>query len=170
MAFQISGRVAWKFGDCCSGDLILGRKGALTDPNRDPDHLKGYVLQEVDPGFPERFRKGDLMIAGRSFGMTRDHGSVKALKALGVSAIIAESFGRVWMRRAITNALPVLRCPGITLLADQGDEIQADMESGLVRNLTTGQEIKTSAAFGPQLDILRSGSLTAYLRHKLGVV
>src|SRR4030042_2008095 len=97
MEFIYRGRVAWKFGDFVTGDDIMGREG-LMDPNRDPENLKRYVLITYDPEFPNNFRKGDLIVAGRAFGGTREHGSLKAMKALGISLIIAESFSRVLLR------------------------------------------------------------------------
>jgi len=161
------GRVAWKFGDFFHGDRILGREG-ITDPNRDPENLKKYVLTAYDPKFPRKFRKGDLMIAGRAFGGSRDHQSLKAMQALGVSVIVAESFSRVILRRAILYALPVVECRGITAFANQGDELEVDLNAGVVRNLTSsGKELKCSPALGPQLEILEAGGMIPYLRKKL---
>jgi 3-isopropylmalate/(R)-2-methylmalate dehydratase small subunit len=167
MNFAIKGKVAWVFGDFFAGDMILGRTGALLDPNRDPKNLMKYVLTEYDKGFPANFHKGDAMIAGKVFGMARDHGSIKALKELGVSVIVAESFGRVWMRRAISNALPVLRCPGITQFANKGDELEIDLETGIVRNLSTNKSLATKPALAPQLDILEAGGMIGYLKKKI---
>ena len=164
MEFVYRGKVAWKFDDFFPGDFILGRIGLI---EKDLEKLKNYVLTSYDPEFPRKFRKGDMMIAGRYFGGTRDHGGMNALKALGVSCVVAESFGRPILRRCISNAFPVLECPGISKLADQGDELEVNLRSGEVKNLTTGKTLKTSPAPEVQLEILQDGGFTPYLKKKL---
>lgn len=165
MDLVFRGRVAWKFGDFFQGDLVMGRRG-MYDRNKDPENLKRYVLIDYEPDFPVRFQVGELMVAGRAFGVARDHGSVRALKALGVSAVVAESFGRVWYRRAIMNALPIVECCGISQAAERGDTLEVSLQSGIVRNLTTGQTLVGIPAIEPQLAILAAGDITEYLRAK----
>lgn len=167
MELVFRGRVAWKLGDFISGDNIIGREGVI-DPNRDADNLKKYVLVAYDPDFPKHFKKGNLLIAGRAFGGTREHGSLKAMKALGIPLIIAESFSRVILRRAISEAFPVMECKGITTFANQGDELEVDLDTGVIRNLTQNKEIKADPALEPQIQILKAGGLIPYLRKKLG--
>jgi 3-isopropylmalate/(R)-2-methylmalate dehydratase small subunit len=169
MEIVVRGRVAWKFDDFFAGDQILGLEAPVVVQilHKHPDDLKKYVLTWADPEFPQKFRKGDMMIAGQAFGGTRDHASVGALKSLGVSLVIAESFSRVWRRRAIMNALPVLQCPGITQLASKGDELEVNLKTGVIKNLTTGQELKGTPAIEPQLAILEAGGITQYLKKKI---
>ena len=165
MEFVYRGKVAWKFGDFFPGDLILGEKIGFRET--DPEKLKHYVLTDFDPEFPKKFRKGDLMVAGRYFGGTRDHGGMIALKALGVSCIVTASFGRPILRRCISNAFPVLECPGITELANQGDELEVNLRTGEIKNLTTGKTLKAQPAHEVQLEILETGGFIPYLKKKL---
>ena len=164
MEFVYRGRVAWKFGDFFPGDFILGRIGLR---EKDPEKLKNFVLANYDPDFPRKFRKGDLMVAGRYFGGTRDHGGMRAMQALGVSCVVAESFGRPILRRCISSALPVLECSGISKLANQDDELEVNLRTGEVKNLTTGKTLKTHPAPEVQLEIIESGGFTPYLKKKL---
>ena len=158
MEFVYRGRVAWKFGDFFSCDLILGDRMGFRE--RDPKKLKNYVLTDFAPEFPEKFRKGDLMVAGRYFGGTRDHGGM-------VACVIAESFGRSISRKFITNAFPVLECPGISKLASQGDKLEVNLRTGEVKNLTTRKALKTRPAYEVQLEILEEGGFIPYLKKKI---
>lgn len=160
MEFVYRGRVAWKFGDFFPGDHIVGREGFR---QKDPEKLKDYVLTIYDPEFPQKFRKGDLMIAGRYFGGTRDHGGARALKALGVSCVVAESFSRSMFRGCIRDAFPVLECPGISRFAEEGHELEVNL-TGEIRNLTTKERLRTNPAPQIQLDMLEAGGLIPYLR------
>jgi 3-isopropylmalate/(R)-2-methylmalate dehydratase small subunit len=165
MEFIYRGKVAWKFEDFFSGDLILGDRMGFKE--QDPEKLKKYVLTDFDPEFPAKFQKGDLMVAGRYFGGTRDHGGMAALKALGVSCVVAESWGRPEIRKCMTYAFPVLECPGICELANKGDELIVDLKTGEVRNLTTGKTLKTTPANEIQLEILEAGGFVTYLKQKV---
>jgi len=156
--------VAWKFDDYFPGDFILGR---IALREKDPEILKNYVLTSYDPEFPKIFRKGDLMVAGRYFGGTRDHGGMRAMQVLGVSCVVAESFGRPILRRCINSAFPVLECPGILEMANQGDELEVSLKTGEVENLTTGKTLKAHPALEIQLEILEAGGFTSYLKKKL---
>ena len=165
MEFVYRGKVAWKFEDFFSGDLILGDRMGFKE--QDPEKLKNYVLTDFDPEFPAKFHKGDLMIAGRYFGGTRDHGGMAALKALGVSCVVAESWGRPEIRKCMTYAFPVLECPGISALANKGDELIVDLKTGEVRNITTGKALRTTPANEIQLEILEAGGFVPYLKQKV---
>jgi len=165
MKFIYRGKVAWKFGDFVPGDAILGRVGMH---EKDPEKTKNYVLTAYDPDFPRKFNKGDLMIAGRHFGGTRDHGGMRALKTLGVSCMVAESFSRPILRRCINeNAFPVLECPGISGFANKDDEMEVNLRTGKIKNLTTGKTITAQPAPEIQLEILKVGEFIPYLRKKL---
>jgi len=165
MEFIYRGRVAWKFGDFVPADNILGKIGFIEG---DPKKTKNYVLTNYDPEFPKKFRKGDLIIAGRFFGGDRDHGGMRAMKELGVSCVVAESFSRPILRRNIDdNAFPVLECPGISKLANKGDELEVNFKTGEVKNLTTGEVLQTQPALEVQLEIIEAGGFIQYLKKKL---
>jgi 3-isopropylmalate/(R)-2-methylmalate dehydratase small subunit len=165
MEFVYRGRVAWKFDDFFAGDLILGDRMGFRES--DLSRLKDYVLTDFKRDFPSKFHKGDLMVAGRYFGGTRDHGGMAALQALGVACVVAESFGRPALRKCITYAFPVLECAGISKLAGRGDELEVNLMTGEVKNLTTGRALRAPPAHEAQLEILRDGGFVPYLKKKL---
>jgi len=164
MQFVYRGRVAWRFEDYVSGDAIVGREGILI---KDPKVLKDYILATVDPEFSKKFRRGDIMVGARMFGMSRDHGSLRAMQELGVACIVADSFGRPVFRRCIMYGLPALECPGISGITSRGDEIEVDLTTGEVRNITTGQSLLGIPASEPQLEVIRAGGFIPYLKKKI---
>lgn len=165
MEFIYRGQVAWKFGDFFPGDLILGDRMGFRES--DIDKLKEYVLTDFDPDFPRKFRRGSLMVAGRYFGGTRDHGGMATLQAMGVSCLVAESFGRPIWRKCITYAFPVLECTGISKLVNRDEELEVNLRTGVVKNITTGQHIVAQPAPDAQMEILEAGGFTSYLKKKL---
>ncbi len=165
MEFVYRGKVAWKFDDFFQGDLILGERMGFRESNI--EKLRNYVLTDFDPDFPKKFRSGELMIAGRYFGGTRDHGGMATLQAMGVACVVAESFGRPILRKCITYAFPVLECAGISKLANQGDELEVNLRTGEVKNLTTGESLVTRPAPEVQLEIIEFGGFIPYLKKKL---
>jgi 3-isopropylmalate/(R)-2-methylmalate dehydratase small subunit len=165
MEFIYRGQVAWKFDDFFPGDLILGDRMGFRES--DIEKLKKYVLTDFDPGFPGKFREGDLMVAGRYFGGTRDHGGMATLQAMGVACLVAESFGRPILRKCITYAFPVLECAGISKLANQGDELEVNLRTGEIKNLTTSNTIRAQPAPEVQLEIIELGGFIPYLKRKL---
>lgn len=166
MTRTLRGKVVWKFGDHFSPDLITEYpkyKSIL-----DPEGLAKICMIGIDPEFPKRVKKGDVIIAGRNFGSGHPHSQAHmALKATGISAVIAESFARGWFRAAVSLGLPVVVCKDISKNVDVGDELQINLEANEVMNLATGT-ILESEPF-PQFiwDIIESGGLVPYLRRTI---
>lgn len=163
MNWTFRGKVAWKFGDHFTPDLITEYpkyKSIL-----DPKGLAKICMIGIDPEFPKRVKKGDFIIAGRNFGFGHPHSQAHmALMATGISAVLAESFARGWFRAAVSLGLPVVICKDISKSVDVGDELQLDLKTGEVRNLANGIFLKSEPLPQFILDILESGGLVPHLK------
>jgi 3-isopropylmalate/(R)-2-methylmalate dehydratase small subunit len=149
MKKQFKGR-AWKFGDCI-----------------DSGNIKG-VMAGLDPQFHAKVQPGDMIVAGINFGMgSSAEDAPRSLRDAGIAAIIAESISNIYLRTLINLGLPAIECPGISKGIETGDEVEVDLESGRVVNLTAG----ASNAFAPFSDhtiaILEKGGLIPYLKSSL---
>lgn len=100
-----------------------------------------HCLETLDPNFASKVSRGDIIVAGRNFGAGSSRPAHATIMALGIAAIIAESFGRVFFRNSISGGLLVIPCPGILQAVETGDRIEVDTETGEIRNLSTEKEI-----------------------------
>jgi 3-isopropylmalate dehydratase small subunit len=110
-----------------------------------------HCMETLDPSFAARVRPGDIVVGGRNFGCGSSRPAHAALMALGVAAVVAESFGRIFFRSCIADSLLVTPCPGIVDFVDTGERIELDASSGTVRNLATGRVL----VFEPLPPVLR---------------
>ena len=164
MDLKVSGRV-WKYGDNINTDLILpGRYLVVTDPVE----LAKHAMEGIDERFPQKVRKGDVIVGGRNFGSgsSREH-APRALKAAGIGAVVAESLARIFYRNAINLGLPALECRGVSGLVQEGDSIMIDVLRGEVVNPSTGRHLRTNPLPEFIISILRSGGLVPYLREHI---
>jgi 3-isopropylmalate/(R)-2-methylmalate dehydratase small subunit len=155
---------AWVFGEDISTDhIIAGRYLGTTNPKVFAEHC----LENVDPTFPKQAKPGDLIVAGSNFGCgsSREQAPV-AIKYLGISAILAPSFARIFFRNAINIALPVLECPGIETKVKPGDTVEVDMARGIVK-MANGEEMKFRPLPPNVLEILEAGGLVPKLKKEL---
>ena len=154
---------AWKFGDDIDTDIIVpGRYLIYTDEER----LAEHCMEGLDADFNIKCQKGDFIVAGRNFGCgsSREHAPI-ALKGVGVSAVIAESFARIFYRNATNVGVPLLEAPGITELVENQEEIEVDMENGLITN-SNGETVEFKKLPPFMLEILEQGGLIEYLKNK----
>ncbi len=154
---------AWKFGDDIDTDIIVpGRYLIYTDEER----LSQHCMEGLDADFSKKCKKGDFIVAGRNFGCgsSREHAPI-ALKGVGVSAVIAESFARIFYRNATNVGVPLLEAPGITELVENQEEIEVNMENGLITN-KNGESIEFKKLPPFMLEILEQGGLIEYLKNK----
>jgi 3-isopropylmalate/(R)-2-methylmalate dehydratase small subunit len=155
---------AFVFGDDIDTDVLApGHAMKLS-----PEAMAGFCLEAVDPGFASAVRPGDVVVAGRSFGMgsSREQAAI-SLKLLGVSAVFAKSFARIFYRNAINAGLPVLVLPQ----ADEiraGDEIDFDLGQGRIRNLTTGAVYAFQGLPPHLLTLINDGGLLPHLMRRFG--
>jgi 3-isopropylmalate/(R)-2-methylmalate dehydratase small subunit len=128
-----------------------------------------HVLENANPDFPKNVKAGDIIVAGRNFGCSSGRAiAPKAIKATGVSVVIAEFFSRTFYRNGPEIGLPVLEVPGIHDLVETGQRLRVDIEAGTVQNLTTGKTIQGRAPTGLLLDMLRADGLIPLLKSDAG--
>ncbi len=163
---MLKGRV-FKFGDDISTDHIV--PGRLLHLRSNLPELAKHVLEDADPTFAQRVRKGDFVVGGSNFGLgsSREHAPV-VIKMSGVSAILAKSVARIFFRNAINIGLPVLICD--TTNIDDGDQLEVDLETGKIRDLTNGTELRFSKMPEIMLRILNEGGLVPYIKKYKGFV
>ncbi|HIC98040.1 MAG TPA: 3-isopropylmalate dehydratase small subunit [Aquificaceae bacterium] len=162
---MIKGKV-WKFGDNVDTDQIIPARYLNTS---DPKELAKHVMEDSEhPDFAHMHREGDIIVAGRNFGSgsSREHAPI-AIKHAGVPVVIAESFARIFFRNAINIGLPIVESPQAAREIRHGDEIEVDLEEGLIRNLTTRKEYSATKFPEELRAILRAGGLMEYARDRL---
>lgn len=157
---KLTGR-AWKFGDDVSTDHIT--PGRYYHLRSRMEELAKHVMEDADPDFPKKMMPGDFIVAGKNFGMgsSREHAPL-ALKIAGVSAVIAKSFARIFYRNAINVGLPVLIAD--TEDIEEGDMLEVDLSTGLIRNLTKSKEYKARPMPEVMIKILQEGGLVNFVR------
>ncbi len=160
---MISGR-AHIFGDDVNTDVIIPAAYLNTF---DPELLGQHAMEGIDPAFPSKVRKGDIIVAGSNFGCgsSREHAPI-AIKACGVSAVVASSFARIFFRNSINIGLPAL-VSAEAASAKEGDELEILLEKGIIRNLTQGEVYRSHPVPPFLLEILRDGGLLEHARKKL---
>jgi 3-isopropylmalate/(R)-2-methylmalate dehydratase small subunit len=123
-------------------------------------------MEGLDADFNKKCKKGDFIVAGTNFGCgsSREHAPI-ALKGVGVSAVIAESFARIFYRNATNVGVPLLEAPGITEIIENGDEIEVDMDEGTITT-SDGEKITFKKLPPFMLEILNQGGLIEYLKNK----
>jgi 3-isopropylmalate/(R)-2-methylmalate dehydratase small subunit len=160
----LTGR-AWKYGDDVNTDVIF--PGKYTYTVSDPAEMARHALEDLDPCFASEVRRGDIIVAGKNFGCgsSREQ-AVTCLKEAGISAIIAESFSRIYFRNAVNQGLPAIQLAGIREVVSNGDTITVDLEGGYVE--ASGRRF-SFPPFPPMvLEILRDGGLIAHLKKAAG--
>ncbi|MBQ8921681.1 MAG: 3-isopropylmalate dehydratase small subunit [Oscillospiraceae bacterium] len=147
------------YGDHVDTDVIIPARYLNTG---DPAELAKHCMEDLDPGFTGRVSPGDILVAGENFGCgsSREHAPI-AIKASGISVVIAKSFARIFYRNAINIGLAIAECPEAAAAIAEGDRIEADFDRGVIRNLTTGAEFRTEP-FPPFIQqIIENGGLVA---------
>lgn len=160
----IEGKV-YRFGDDVDTDQVVpGRYLELVKP----EDIARHVMEGADPGFVSRFVRGSVIVAGRNFGCgsSREHAPI-GLLAAGVSCVVAESFGRIFYRNAINVGLPLLRCPGVSGTASEGDGIVVELREGKVSLPGKGLVLMGDRLSDQVIDLLEQGGLVNYVRERL---
>ena len=158
-----------------SGKVFLFGKNVDTDqiyPGRfveytDVEDIKKYAMHGADEKFVEKVNNGDIIIAGTNFGCgsSREHAAI-TLKAVGIGVILAESFGRIFYRNAINLGLPVIICPEISSLVEEGQILEVDIGKGVVSN-QNGKIAVIEPISGYVLDILEHGGIKGLIMKQL---
>ncbi len=161
---KITGRV-WKYGDDVNTDVIF--PGKYTYSIKDRQEMAQHALEDLDPDFVKKVRPGDIIVAGKNWGCgsSREQ-AVICLKEIGVGAIVARSFARIYFRNCINEGLPIVTCDAVDSV-ETGDEITIDFGNGKV--LTPRGEYTFPPLDPSVMDILTSGGLVPYVKKKLGL-
>lgn len=161
---EIKGR-AWKFGKNIDTDAIIPARRCNT---ADPQELAQYCMEDADPEFVNKMSRGDLIVAGSNFGCgsSREVAPL-AIKAAGVSAVIAKSFARIFFRNAINIGLPILECDEAADGIEEGDEVRVDPAAGEIHNLTKNESYQAVPFPDFLQHIIDKGGLLAYVEERL---
>jgi len=151
----------WKFGHNIPTDEITPTSVVW----KSFSEMAKHVLEGLNPEFPHKVQKGDIIVAGRNFGCSSGRAiAPKAIKATGVAAVVAEGFSRTFYRNGHEVGLPILEISGIHDLVNDGDRVRVDITNGTVTNLTTGRTIQGSPAPEFLLQMLQAGGLIPFLK------
>ncbi len=155
-----------KYGDHVDTDAIIAARYLTTT---DPDELAGNCMQDIDPGFVERVRPGDIMVAGANFGCgsSREHAPI-AIKAAGISAVIAATFARIFYRNALNIGLPIIEAPEAAARINAGNEVTVDTEAGTIVDHTTGERFEFAPLTDVAADLVAAGGLVPLVKERLG--
>ena len=131
-----------KYADNVDTDVIIPARYLNTI---DKKELASHCMEDLDATFTSRVQQGDIMVAGFNFGCgsSREHAPI-AIKESGIALVIAKSFARIFYRNSINIGLPIIECPEAVDAINEGDSLSVDMDAGVIKNLTTGEEFKTS--------------------------
>lgn len=152
---------AFKFGDNISTDLIV--PGRLAGLRSNLPELAKHVLEDADPTFASKVKKGDFVVGGSNFGLgsSREHAPL-VIKMSGVSAVLAKSVARIFFRNAINQGLPILICD--TSVINDGDTLEVDLAGGTVKDLSNGKQLTFGKIPPVMLNILNEGGLLPYIK------
>ena len=154
----------FKYGDNVDTDVIIPARYLNSS---DPKELAMHCMEDIDKEFIHKVKLGDIIVADKNFGCgsSREHAPL-AIKAAGVSCVIAETFARIFYRNAINIGLPIVECPEAARAIAAGAEVEVDFDSGVITNKTTGECFK-GQAFPPFMQkIIDSGGLVNYINEK----
>ncbi len=155
----------WKYGDDIDTDAIIPARYLNTS---DTDELAKHCMEDADPQFMNKMEKGDIIVGLKNFGCgsSREHAPI-AIKAAGVSCVIAHSFARIFYRNSINIGLPILESPEAAKAIAEGHEVEVDIKSGSIKDITTGETF--SAAPFPEFmqKLIDAGGLIEYTKKRV---
>ena len=153
-----------KYGDHVDTDVIIPARHLNTQSHKE---LAAHCMEDIDAEFVHKVKEGDIMVAGANFGCgsSREHAPI-AIKASGISCVIAATFARIFYRNAINIGLAILECPAAAAGIDAGDEAAVDYDTGVITNLTKGETYQAEP-FPPFIkEMIAKGGLMASLAAK----
>ena len=156
---------AIKYGDNVDTDVIIPARYLNTS---DPEELAKHCMEDLDAEFINKVKNGDIMVAGKNFGCgsSREHAPI-AIKASGISCVIAETFARIFYRNAINIGLPILECPEASKDIEDGDEVKIDFETGEIINLTKNKTYKSMPFPEFMQEIIKNNGLIDYIKNNI---
>ena len=154
----------FKFGDNVDTDVIIPARYLNSS---DPKELAAHCMEDIDKDFVSNVSEGDIIVADKNFGCgsSREHAPI-AIKAAGISCVIASTFARIFYRNAINIGLPIIECDEAASDIKAGQTVNVDFDSGVITNVTTGKTYK-GQAFPPFMQkIIDSEGLVNYINNK----
>jgi 3-isopropylmalate/(R)-2-methylmalate dehydratase small subunit len=154
----------FKYGDNVDTDVIIPARYLNSS---DPKELAAHCMEDIDKEFVGKVKTGDIMVATKNFGCgsSREHAPI-AIKASGISCVIADTFARIFYRNAINIGLPIIECPEAANAISAGDEVEVDFDSGLITDVTTGKTFQGQAFPEFMQKIIDCGGLVNYINAK----
>ena len=162
----IFGGAAHRYGDNIDTDVIIPARYLNTS---DPKELALHCMEDIDRDFARKVRKGDFIVAGENFGCgsSREHAPI-AIKASGISCVIAASFARIFYRNAVNIGLPILECREAAIDVKDSDRLIVNLEQGVIQNKTRKSEYTAQPFPEFMQEIIRAGGLINRVKQKLG--
>lgn len=156
--------IVFKYGDNVDTDVIIPARYLNSS---DPAELATHCMEDIDKDFVKKVNKGDIIVADKNFGCgsSREHAPI-AIKAAGVSCVIAETFARIFYRNAINIGLPIIECKEAAAAIKAGDEVEVDFDSGMITDITTGETFKGQAFPEFMQKIIAAEGLVNYINAK----
>jgi 3-isopropylmalate/(R)-2-methylmalate dehydratase small subunit len=153
------------YGDNVDTDVIIPARYLTT---WDPTELAAHCLEDLDAEFIKKVQAGDILVSGENFGCgsSREHAPI-AIKAAGISCVIAKSFARIYFRNSINVGLPALICPEAAKAIRTGDELSVDLASGKIKNLTQGTSYQAEPFPEFLREIIAAGGLVPYTQQRI---
>lgn len=155
----------WKFGSDVDTDAIIPARYLNTS---DPAELASHCMEDADPAFPSKVKPGDIIVAGKNFGCgsSREHAPI-AIKAAGVSCVIAPTFARIFYRNAFNIGLPIFESREAAEGISEGDELAVNASTGAITNLTTGKTYQATPVPPFMQQIIAAGGLINYVAERV---
>ena len=160
---RLKGR-AWKFGNDINTDEIIPAKHLS---HAELEVLGEFCMDGIEPGFSKKISKADIIVGGRNFGCgsSREHAPI-AIKGCGISCVIAESFARIFYRNSINIGLPIFECAEASKAIEEGDEVEVDASTGLIRNLTKNKTYQAKPMPEFMQELIEAGGLMKWVVKK----
>jgi 3-isopropylmalate dehydratase small subunit len=155
----------WKFGTNIDTDAIIPARYLNTS---DPEELARHLMEDADPDFPKKVKRGDIIVAGSNFGCgsSREHAPI-AIKASGIQAVIATSFARIFYRNTFNIGLPIFESPEASIGISEGDEVEIDADKGTIKNLTRDEEYEANPIPPFMQELIKAGGLIEWTKKRL---
>ena len=152
----------WKFPDNINTDLILPSASFYSTP----EEQVRFVFQANRPGWIDLVQKGDIIVAGKNFGMGSSRPAARSLRNLGLGCVVAESINGLFFRNAVNFAFPAMACPGVDAVFNEGDVAEIDFVSGTVMNVTQNKKLQAATLPKKLLDLLEAGGVYPLLERQ----
>jgi 3-isopropylmalate dehydratase small subunit len=156
---------AWKFGADIDTDQIIPARYLNTS---DPKELAKHCMEDADPQFINKMKPGDIIVADKNFGCgsSREHAPL-AIKAAGISCVIAKSFARIFYRNSFNMGLPILECPDAAAAIQEGDEVEVNMSTGEIVNLTKNKRFRSQPIPPFMQELINTGGLMEWVKKRV---